>query len=54
MHDMMLTLSEMHSRNAFTIVITDCLHKLDTSKIDLPIQVMSMKDFTPLISVVVF
>lgn len=40
--DMVTTLSEIHSRNAFTIVITDCLHKLDSNKIDLAIELMNL------------
>jgi glucosamine 6-phosphate synthetase-like amidotransferase/phosphosugar isomerase protein len=37
LNEMILTLSEVNSREAFTIVITDCLYKLDQSKIDLSI-----------------
>lgn len=29
LQDMLLTLSEMHSRNAFTIVVTDCRDKIE-------------------------
>jgi len=29
LQDMLLTLSEMHSRNAFIIVVTDCADKID-------------------------
>lgn len=40
LNDMQLTLSEMHSRNAHTIVITDCLNKLDKNKIDQSIELI--------------
>ena len=54
LNDMQLTLSEMHSRNAHTIVITDCLNKLDKNKIDQSIELINIKYLTPLISIIVF
>lgn len=33
-HEMNLALSEVHSRGAYTIVITNCLHKLANEKVD--------------------
>ena len=42
LNDMILTLSEVRSRNAFTLVITDCLHKLDQSKIDSSIELIPL------------
>jgi hypothetical protein len=29
-----LTISEVKARNAYTLVITDCYHKLNSAKID--------------------
>lgn len=54
LNDMQLTLSEMHSRNAHTIVITDCLNKLDKNKIDQSIELINIQYLTPLISIIVF
>jgi len=34
LNDMILALSEVKSRHAYTVVITNCLDKLDKSKID--------------------
>ena len=52
--DMILSLSEVHSRNAFTIVITDCLWKLEMAKIDLAVELVPSQDLTPLVAVVAF
>ncbi|KAL4468899.1 hypothetical protein ABPG72_009169 [Tetrahymena utriculariae] len=38
-HDMSLALSEVHSRGAYTIVITNCLKKLASDKVDTSIQI---------------
>ncbi|EAR90097.2 glucosamine-fructose-6-phosphate aminotransferase [isomerizing] protein, putative (macronuclear) [Tetrahymena thermophila SB210] len=38
-HDMSLALSEVHSRGAYTIVITNCLKKLAVDKVDASIQI---------------
>ena len=51
---MSLALSEVASRNAFTIVITDCLHKLDSSKIDIPLELITLQELTPLVAVLPF
>jgi glucosamine--fructose-6-phosphate aminotransferase (isomerizing) len=53
-HDMELALSEVKSRNAHTIVITDCSERLTQSKCDHIIEIPSLKWLTPLLGVVVF
>lgn len=54
LHEMSLALSEVHSRDALTIVITDCLHKIDSSKVHLSIEIVSLAELTPLVSVIPF
>lgn len=53
-HDMELALSEVKSRCAYTIVITDCAHRLTKSKCDHIIEIPSLHWLTPLLGVVVF
>ncbi len=43
LQEMLLALSEVRSRNAYTIVITDCENLIDNSKIDLIIPIHSLK-----------
>lgn len=38
-HEMQLALSEVHSRGAYTIVITNCVDKLASDKIDAHISI---------------
>jgi hypothetical protein len=52
--EMSLALSEVYSRDAFTIVITDCLHKLDTNKIDLFVEIIPLQELTALVAVLPF
>lgn len=48
---MSLALSEVKSRNALSVVITDCPHKLDTDKIDHVIPIPSIGPLTPILAV---
>ena len=51
---MELSLSEVKSRNAYTIVFTDCAHKLTKSKIDFLVEIIDLKYFSPLLIVILF
>ncbi|EGR27583.1 hypothetical protein IMG5_193830 [Ichthyophthirius multifiliis] len=51
LHDMKLALSEVHSRGAYTIVITNCLDKLPSEKVDMSIQLEHKDLLTPLLVV---
>lgn len=48
---MALALSEVKSRNALSVVITDCAHKLDNDKIDHIIDIPNIGLLTPLLAV---
>lgn len=52
LNDMKLALSEVKARNAMSIVITDCLDKLDDDMIDLHIEVPSVGDLTSLLPII--
>lgn len=49
--DMNLTLSEMKANKAFTIVITHCLNKLSTQKIDFAIEVPALGVLTSMLGI---
>jgi len=51
LHEMALALSEVRSRNALSVVITDCAHKLDSEKIDHVIPIPSIGSLTPILAV---
>jgi len=53
-HEMNLALSEVESRGALTIVITDCLSKLNKSKIDYAVEIPNIGLMTPILSVLPF
>lgn len=50
-HEMNLALSEVHSRNAYTIVITNCLSRLPANKIDAFIQLEQNDSLSSLLAV---
>lgn len=54
LHDMQLALSEVKSRSAYTIVITDCKHLLNQSKIDECIEIPSAGPLTFLLAILPF
>jgi glucosamine--fructose-6-phosphate aminotransferase (isomerizing) len=45
------TLSEVKSRNGYTVVITDCLEKLNKDKIDEYIEIQSLGVFTGVLAI---
>ena len=45
------TLSQVKAREAFTIVISDCLDELDKKKIDIGIPIQSAGWLTPLLAI---
>lgn len=49
--DMNLTLSEMKANKAYTIVITHCLNKLSSLKIDFSIEIPNLGYFTPMLGI---
>jgi len=53
-HEMNLALSEVESRGALTIVITDCLSKLNKAKIDYAVEIPNIGLMTPILSVLPF
>jgi glucosamine--fructose-6-phosphate aminotransferase (isomerizing) len=50
--EMSLSLDQVHAREAFTIVITDCYEKLDKAKIDFCIEVQNVQNLSPLLSII--
>lgn len=54
LHEMEICLSEVKSRNAHTLVITDCLNKLSKDKIDECIEVPHVKHLTSVLCVIPF
>lgn len=50
--EMSLSLDQVHAREAFTIVITDCYDKLDQAKIDFCIEVQSVLNLSPLLAII--
>lgn len=53
-HDMHTTLHEVKARNACTIVITNCLHRIEKSKVDYSIEITDAKELNPLVSILAF
>lgn len=50
-HEMELALSEVKSRNATSVVITDCPNKLETEKVDFVIPITNIGIITPILAV---
>lgn len=50
--EMMLSLDQVHSREAYTIVVTDCYHLLDKAKIDFVIEVQNVSYLSPLLAII--
>jgi glucosamine--fructose-6-phosphate aminotransferase (isomerizing) len=50
--EMSLSLDQVHAREAYTIVITDCYAKLDQKKIDFVIEVQNIKFLTGLLALI--
>lgn len=50
-HDMLTTLSEMNSRNAMTIIVTDCYEDLPKEKVDDHIDIIDAGILTPLLGI---
>ena len=50
--EMCLSLDQVHSREAYTIVVTDCYHLLAQSKIDFVIEVQNVSYLSPLLAVI--
>ena len=51
---MRLALSEVKSREAMTIVVTDCEEDLETNKVDYVINIQDIGPMTPLACVIPF
>ncbi len=54
LHEMEICLSEVKSRNAHTLVITDCLNKLSKDKINEYIEIPHVNHLTSILSVLPF
>ena len=50
--EMCLALDEIRARNAYTIVVTDCLHDIDQTKIDMPIQIPYIDHLSSILALV--
>lgn len=53
-HEMNICLSQMKSRSAHTVVITDCLTKLSKDKIDEYIEIPHVKHLTSVLTVLAY
>lgn len=51
LQDNILTISEVHARNAYLMVITDCLNKLPKDKIDDYVEIPSLGVFTGVLAI---
>ena len=49
-HDMLLALSEVRARNAYTVIITDCPEKIPKENADHVLEIESLSGFTPLLT----
>ena len=47
---MLLALSEVRARNAYTVIITDCPEKIPKENADHVLEIESLSGFTPLLT----